>query len=437
MPVDTSSYQQPEGKSVLDVAQQFGQMKQQQLNIDKSKFDQANQALTYVTRAMAALGPNATKEQYKQAGAQAVQMGLVPPAMLNVWNQKIDAAPTPKAAFDEFMTAAAQHQEVINYHLGSPVSQDNQQGTVIGRIPVKTGQFEPTTVIPRQIPPTQPVVDPNSGQPQLYGTGQQQGPIALPVGPRAGVQGPSTNFGGNVISATVEPPSLPATPPVGRGPVIGLSPGQTKAREITGAGSGTMLAEARNRAASFQRDIFPLMEAIPALESLGTKGTGPGTETINNIKSFILSNLPGINEKDPAFASVATYDKAKKYLTDFVNQTGSTGTNDKLAAAFAGNPSVGISNAAAVDVAKSALALRRMQQAQLLEFERTGLPDEEYAKWVANRTNELDPRAFGIDMMGSEAKKKLLERLDKNKKERELFNKSAQIAIDLGFISPR
>ena len=123
-------------------------------------------------------------------------------------------------------------------------------------------------------------------------------------------------------------------------------------------------------AARYQRDIFPLKEAIPALERLGTKGTGPGTETINNIKSFVLSNVPGVKESD-FNGTVGDYDKAKKYLTDFVNQTGSTGTNDKLAAAFAGNPSVHISNAAAQDVAKSALALRRMQQAQIIEFEKT------------------------------------------------------------------
>ena len=72
---------------------------------------------------------------------------------------------------------------------------------------------------------------------------------------------------------------------------------------------------------------------------------------------------------------VATYERAKKYLTDFVNQNGSTGTNDKLAAGFAGNQSVNISSAAAVDVAKSALALRRMKQAQLDAFERSGLPE--------------------------------------------------------------
>jgi hypothetical protein len=70
-----------------------------------------------------------------------------------------------------------------------------------------------------------------------------------------------------------------------------------------------------------------------------------------------------------------------------------------LAAAFAGNPSVGVSNAAAVDVAKSALSLRRMKQAQLVQFEKSGLPDSEYTKWASQWNVGHDPRAYGFDMM--------------------------------------
>src|SRR5262249_38844427 len=131
---------------------------------------------------------------------------------------------------------------------------------------------------------------------------------------------------------------------------------------------------------------------------LGSKGTGPGTETTNHLKSFLITNVPGVSQSS-FNGTVEDYDKAKKYLTDFVNQNGNTGTNDKLAAAFAGNPSVGISNAAAVDVAKSALALRRMKQAQLVEFEKSGLPDSEFAKWASRWQINHDPRAFGFDMM--------------------------------------
>ena len=223
-------------------------------------------------------------------------------------------------------------------------------------------------------------------------------------------------------------------PPRPTGPVTGLAPGVAEAETRAGGASGEQLAHARIAASNYQRDIFPLTQAIPALERLGTKGTGPGTEEINQLKSFILSNVPGVKSEDFK-GTVADYDKAKKYLTDFVNQTGSTGTNDKLAAAFAGNPSVGISNAAAVDVAKSALALRKMQQAAIINFERLGLPASQFSRYMTQTMNTLDPRAFGFDLIKDAKKQKaLIDDLKSKPAEAENFRKSYELAKSLGMI---
>jgi len=249
--------------------------------------------------------------------------------------------------------------------------------------------------------------------------------------------GQSSNFGGKVTGAVAQAPTFADRFSAARpgGVTTSLPPGAGEA-VATGAAGGAQAAVAgRTRAANFQREIFPLQQAIPALERLGVKGSGPGTDTINNMKSFVLSNVPGVKESD-FNGTVKDYDKAKKYLTDFVNQTGNSGTNDKLAAAFAGNPSVGISNAAAVDVAKSALSLRRMQQANIQEFERLNLPPSSYSQWLTKRSGEMDPRAFGVDMMSPEAKSKLSEQLKKSKVERDRFEKSLEIAHSLGFITP-
>lgn len=399
MPVDTSSYQQPEGKSVLDVAQQFGQMKQQQLNIDKSKFDQANQALTYVTRAMAALGPNATKEQYKQAGAQAVQMGLVPPAMLNVWNEKIDAAPTPKAAFDEFMTAAAQHQEVINYHLGSPVSQDNQQGTVIGRIPVRTGEFDPKTIIPRQIPPTQPVVDPQTGQPQLYGTGQQQGPVALPVGPRAGVQGPSANFGGNVQSAVVEPLSLPATPPVGRGPTTAPSPMFEEGKKAYAADQD--LATQKLTA------IKPALQALPLLKGImAGPGTDAFTKAVAGLKAFGI--IP-IEANDPTAIRQEVSKKLAQYLSN--NPRGARSDAAQYLAEM-GSPNPGVQIAPALEkLVIDSVALDRIEAMRANAYQSRDF--SKYPEFRSKFPATFDERAVTLDMLEPKKRQTLLDEMKK------------------------
>lgn len=185
--------------------------------------------------------------------------------------------------------------------------------------------------------------------------------------------------------------------------------GHAQAVEAVGGDSGKQYAADLSQAdtKTFRRSVFPLEQAIPLLEKLGPQGTGPGTETLNNIKSFALSmGLPGVDAE-----KIKGYDEAKKYLTDFVNQNSSGGTNDKLAAAFAGNPSVHISNAAASDVAKSALALRRMQQAQVMEFQKTGKPEDQYTRWASGWATGQDPRAYGFDLMSPQAQRKLVSSL--------------------------
>src|SRR5882762_6116106 len=463
--VDTSSYRLPTQPSALDTVgklqglQQGAQaIEQGRINIDKSKLELVNQGLDYMTREINSLPPYATPQNVFKVLQGAVNQKYLSPEM---YSQAVKEIPTDQkdmpAFKDRFIARALHAKEALEYYAGQPGTINTGQTLVPTRVSPRPGfgiQAGEGAPIQLQAPPTTSVVSPQTGQPQLYGPQSPQlapgttsrpgaPPMALPVGPVASpaIKGQSSNFGGNVLGATVEAPTPAQSvadrfPNIPRGPATGLAPGVAEAETIAGGESGKQLAQARAGAANFQRDVFPLAQAIPALEKLGTKGTGPGTETLNNLKSFVLSNVPGISDKDPVFNSVPTYDKAKKYLTDFVNQTGNSGTNDKLAAAFAGNPSVGISNAAAVDVAKSALSLRRMQQANIQEFERLNLPASSYSQWLTKRSGEMDPRAFGVDMMSPEAKQKLSETLKKNKVERDRFEKSLEIAHSLGFITP-
>lgn len=207
-------------------------------------------------------------------------------------------------------------------------------------------------------------------------------------------------------------------------------PGVKGAAEATGVGSGAELNSARVHGLNYTQQVFPLEQAIPALEKLGKTGTGPGTEEFNHFKSFLQSaGIPGLDVE-----KIKNFDEAKKYLTDFVNQNGNSGTNDKLAAAFAGNPSVSVSNAAAVDVAKSALALRRMKQAQLIAFEKSGLPESDFTKFASKWNVASDPRTYGFDLMLPTQRKALIESLPKGK--RETFMMDVQDAAQQGIIKP-
>lgn len=226
-----------------------------------------------------------------------------------------------------------------------------------------------------------------------------------------------------------EPMQQPLTSAIRAGAQpVGPVPGSAEAQVQTGAGAGAALNEARGHSLNYQQNVFPLEQAIPALEKLGKTGTGPGTEEFNHVKSFLQSaGIPGLDTD-----KIKNFDEAKKYLTDFVNQNGNTGTNDKLAASFAGNPSVNISNAAAVDVAKSALALRRMKQAQLVEFEKSGAKDSEFTKFASQWNLAHDPRVYGFDLMSPAQRKKVLSELPEAKQQ--LFMMAVQDAASHGII---
>lgn len=224
--------------------------------------------------------------------------------------------------------------------------------------------------------------------------------------------------------------SYPAPQAYGKPVATGIGPAATAAQTATGGGAGALLTQARDNSIQFPRQVFPLEQAISALERLGPQGTGPGTDAINQIKSFAQSmGLPGVDA-----GKIVDYDSAKKYLTDFVNQTGNSGTNEKLQAAFAGNPSVHISNEAAVKVSKAALSLRRFDEARQRAFDAANAPDDQFAKFAGKWGREHDVRAFGFDLMTPKQRQAVLEPMTKG--QRDLFMMDVDEAKNNGLIRP-
>lgn len=224
--------------------------------------------------------------------------------------------------------------------------------------------------------------------------------------------------------------SIPAPAAFAKPTGAGQPTALAAAQQQTGGRAGELVTKARGDSIQYARQAFPLEQAITSLERLGTTGTGPGTDTINQIKSFALSmGLPGVDAN-----KIVDYDSAKKYLTDFVNQTGNSGTNEKLQAAFAGNPSVHISNEAAVKVSKAALALRRMEEARTQAWEKSGLSDDEYPKFASKWNREHDARVFGFDMMTPTQRKNVLKNM--TQAQRDLFMLDVDQASQTGILRP-
>lgn len=215
----------------------------------------------------------------------------------------------------------------------------------------------------------------------------------------------------------------------GPGFISGPAPGVVESAKTNADNSTKMLNTDQANERNYQADVIPLEKARDALVQLGTRGTGPGKEQLNEIQSFLISQ--GIL---PASESVKNFDEARKYLVQYARSVGDTGTNDKLAAAFAGNPSTGISNAAAVDVVKTALALRRLQNARVQAFAATNEPPANYAKWAVNWASNQDPVAYGFDMMSPQARNAYYQGLKPAQKQK--FLSSLQMATQLGLVTP-
>lgn len=458
--INTDSYKVPQSKSPMEVIGEVQNLEKNRLGIDKAKLDQINQGYGYLIRELNSLGANPTQDDLMRVGQNAVKMKLVTPEMYGQFVKTIPTDPRMIPGFrDEITKKFMSTAEVVNATYGATGAHNDGANTTYTRQPLRGGPNAVAPPIANQIPPTAQTIRPD-GSTELYGAkpprippGAIQAPGGIPsqyIQP--GAPDPNAPMVPNrVQTQPIRPPaptnrlSIQTPPPTfaqrfdnsGAGVPTGQAPGVAEAAKVTGAASGDMLASALKRSQSYPSEIFPLTEAVAALERLGPKNTGPFGETKNTIKSFMQSNLPGFDAS--TFDNTVTdFDKAKKYFTDYVNRTGNSGTNDKLAAAFAGNPSVNISNAAAVDVAKAAIALRNMEQAQTIAWDNAkandpSLTDDKFASWSSRWNRTQDPRAYGLHLMTEEALKKLQkeyygEGSKKTKSEREAFEISGFLA---------
>lgn len=424
--VDTSIYPKaPAPNAFLDTARGYVDLarsgtayQQDQLNLVK---DQVGQ-LVNVFSGLAA-DPNLSVDTIASQGQRLVDLGLIAPEQLATELKAIPPGATGddlRKMMGNYALRALDAGQRFTAQYGTPQMVDTGNALVPTTVSPMTGIHPIGQPIQKTLSPTE------LATPTTIGTTEAGQPITGTTGQlleKAGVNPltamPMPSQGGNALM------------PSGPGVVTALPAGDIAAMEETGRAAGQDLSAARVREAKFQQEVTPLVKAIPALEALGQTKTGVGSEQMNEIRSFLVTL--GVANAD-AIEDTKLYDEARKYLTQFAQANGDTNTNDKLAAAFAGNPSTSISNAAAVDVAKTALALRKLQNAQLMAFEGAGLPDSQFSKFASQFNATQDPRAYGIDMMSPEARAKLIGSLKGDEKAR--FAQSLRTAIQLGLVQP-
>jgi len=307
---------------------------------------------------------------------------------------------------------------------------------------VSTGQTQiPTTVAPAGLP--------NAGQISSYGatvpqylspselaaqvgrpaTPQEAAQLGVPAGTQitetmlqrlqsqgaGALAGPAGVIGVNGPVSPAAPPRLPALP---LAPAAGASSGAPGPHAIVSALPPTAPAEmaasvdqynnASTASNSFRQRIFPLEQAAIALQGADT---GPGSETVNQIKSFLLAQSPASLAKylpgvDPD--KIANYDEAVKYLANYaMQQPGAAQSDMHLGLAQVANASTHISNLAARNVVENALGLERMQQAAIQQFNdlhsdpQTGQVQSgsgaQWNRYMQQFAASHDPRGFSWD----------------------------------------
>lgn len=436
--VDVSSYKQPEGKSPLEIASDFGKLKQQQQAIQRTDIGISSDQLKLMNDRWGIINnemktmlgeKDLTIDKVSKRFQNLVKMGLVTPTQ---YGEFIKTLPSdPKGLTDAVEASWKRGMSTIeaqNFAFGQNHEQNNGQGTLSGKTDMRTGGFTPATVTPAQLPPGTPTTGADTGQSKLLGTQPPAVQPVLPVGPVPGVQGQSNNFGGNVISATREPavpqPRLPVQQPVPSGPTTAPAPMFEIGKK--------QLAEDQELATQKLTAIKPAMQVLPLLKDLRS---GPTTETFTRAVATLKANgiIPtGTAENDPT----AIRQIVNKKLADYV-RSNPVGQRSDAAQHLSEKASPTASeqiNPALIKLTKDAIVLDRVQAARAGAFEGGDL--SKYGNHRSTFPARVDERAFGIDLMEPAERKKLLDDMVKKKDtfEGKKFWKSLQIVKDQGLI---
>lgn len=261
-------------------------------------------------------------------------------------------------------------------------------------------------------PNGEPISQPTVGRAAQQGTGDLTGPAGqnlfpTPVRQPPQQKGTEVAPGAGASAAPSGPQAAPGASPAPAAGAFGavptgLPPGAAAPLQV----SGEQLAADRRAAAGYSTRVFPLQQAATALANTNS---GPGTDTVNHIKSFLLAQspdalrqyLPGV---DPA--KIQSYDEAKKYLAQYaLNQPGASRSDMALLQSDISNPSTAISNAAARHIITNLIGQERMQVAAVNSYK--GDPAG-YSQYRANFATQYDPRGFAWDQMTPAERSKLV-----------------------------
>lgn len=491
--VDTSSYPRapalPAQKSFLDQAQQYQQLDQGNVNLQRSGIALSQDKLKYYNDqhkivmddlSAYANDPNSTPQEVANAMERRLKAMDAQPAVIDQMRQtfsNLPNAPLGKngAGNPEFSRRldliSRQGQDAnsrANRLYGANVTMDDGANVTPGRVYERGGPVPTGYPIQKQAPPTQAEFDENNN-PRYRGSQNPELPAgAQPV--EGGFPGQYRPAGGGLPVAngqTPIPQPRPALPVAGK-PNMNLTGGgnavtgvdtQNIPTDVSPAnfaqryqgpsggksGADPMFTEGKDAYARAQlvagakaQALKPLIQAIPLMQTPGFLSgplTDQFTKAVAALKSTGIINIA--DNADPT----AIRQEAVKKLYQYLSNSPAAQRSDSaqtLKEAGSPNPNVQILPAL-IKLAKDQVALDRIEIAMPNAFKGKDL--QNFSKHVGTFPQSVDERAFVLDQDPPEKSKALVDkmvaqRLSKNNRERveaEKFLRSLDIADEQGF----
>jgi hypothetical protein len=203
--------------------------------------------------------------------------------------------------------------------------------------------------------------------------------------------------------------------------------------------SGQQLVADRATAAQLGQTITPLRQVI---NKLPDTNIGPGTEQTNELRSFVIAQLPWLTKLDPkgwdaAKIQTANYNELKKYMaqiaTTGLNAAFGAGSDARYAGILSGNPHITMDKLSATQVTELAVGAARAQAAAPLLFDQTGQDPGQYSQWKSNWGASVDPRGFMLDVMSKADRQKMLAAIPTGSNEAKAIKKARNDAEQAGF----
>ena len=414
------------------VQSQILEQRNKALEFDKNKFDLAMKQNTYFKNQFAPLAnaENVSLEDLSRIGAGAVKDGLLPveeivrkmqdipndPAGRKAWVKNFYLQSLDNASQLEAMMPKTQvlntggQQQILNIDplTGKPViaaalQNSMDPNTASAPMPV----FNPQTGAMENITRQQFA---NGSAP-----GQPQGQI-----PSGGGQG---RYPGGGQGQPMQPQTFQAGP----------SLGQAAAAETVGKGSGDQVLQLQNQAEGSPQRVYFMQDMLANLKNFES---GPTADWTAKANAWALQLAPGMAAKmgvDPE--AVKSKEEFAKFATNLaINSTSGlgAGTDSKLAAAVAGNPSASLSKLGNEQIMKVLIGTERAIQAKNAAWQGAGVDPAQYGKWSAQWNKEIDPRVFVTPELTQEERSKMYNGLKPADQKR--FLDSYRTAIDAGII---